>query len=33
MPRDTRSAAEGMAMALTRQAARDAADQEEREAL
>jgi hypothetical protein len=33
MPRDTRSAAEGMAIALTRQAARDAADELEREAL
>jgi hypothetical protein len=33
MPRDTRSAAEGMAMALTRQAERDAADELEREAL
>jgi hypothetical protein len=33
MPRDTRSAAEGMAIAVTRQAARDAADAAELEAL
>jgi hypothetical protein len=32
MPRDTRSAAEGMAIAVTRQAARDAADEAELEA-